>query len=734
VHEDAAGNGWQVRVRFGRDSKSFGRAAHAWSLDAAKEIADRLQREHGDLDEDLSVAEIRIEGKDGNGDIKPGQTPRLPDWPIVEHDFRTRSRKRSAEVDKKLAEVKAAYEDAAQKTEEVLAEKPADPAKVEKSLKDKAVEDAYRKYNQKVDELEKELFKGKPQPLPRFKMPEPKYIYEHSRDWPEAKRMQFQAEGISRDVRRRQSDLETFREEIAAEQKKIIFDDEAGRKSGDLAQREEKLKESIVDYNEKLKPLREQQSVREQLDQAVNRQVNALDSLLLDKSRIAPPPDGFATGADAVYKSAPQTQIVKTDPAGKPLPDDQQPPGYPKEFLGGALKNDERLVVDPNLRVDLLSKEPDKGPGEVKAGVFGKVTEVDPQAGKVAVQVDPRGSQIIVYGVNPQNVRVGDYIEPRQSIGRWRPSPRNPSVGQLVFQALNANKRPVPPGPLLDFAKKKPAIPGQLKKDIPEPDPTPLPAKEGTLPPPDGNGKDDRKWIVFDDTIPKKFASKNGAIDARIVLAERELQLAKGEENRKTNEAGEAANKAKQLERELMMAKEKLQSIEKEGDGILAKVEELEVRKKDLAKTLEKLKKQKQVLEGMAVRLKGSKNDKEIDAFNAQARKHNLDEQKLRQDVKMLTMDETKLQSKIAELQREQKKAKDKHAELEKDRNGLEMMAKTAQSALEQAKTATKAKEDAVKALQEEKKRLADEEAAERKEAEEKRKKDAETKKKEEKP
>src|ERR1051325_5184279 len=67
IQEDAKANGWDVHVSFKAAPTSYGRAAHAWSAEHAKELAQQLVNKHAHLRDGLAVAAVRIQGKDGNG-------------------------------------------------------------------------------------------------------------------------------------------------------------------------------------------------------------------------------------------------------------------------------------------------------------------------------------------------------------------------------------------------------------------------------------------------------------------------------------------------------------------------------------------------------------------------------------------------------------------------------------------------------------------------------------------
>ena len=698
VRQDDLGHGWDVRVSFKNAPTAFGRAAHVWTLDRAKEIADELLREHADVPQDLAVAEIRVEGKNGDGEIKPNQGPHLPDWPIVEQQFRVRTSLKSAELDKKLEEVKEAYEKAAEETEEVLRErKPISPEK-EKALKALA-----QRYNSKADELDNAFFGGRPQPLPRLKIPEPKYVYEHAQDWVNTRRMQYQAERLGQETRRKEkSGIEASTESTGPKKtnaKQVEFDDTQPKGKLDEKNGTDEAKEDEVD----------------RLRRLVNRQLRAVDNLMVDSSRIAPPADAFsAERGGAVYKSAPRVEVRKTDASGNALPDSKQPLGYPIPFRGGKVGSGEGLFVDPALRVELISKSPKSPPAEIRAGVYGRVTKVDPVANKVAVEVDSKGTSIVMTGIEPQGIEVGVFVEPSQPIGRPKASPQGPGRWSFVIRAINANNRLVSPGPVLDYARRPPTKPGQLERDVPENDAPELPAKESDAESGNGEGGE---TVIFDDEAEKGANLKLNALAPREFLAKRELDKAKEQESIKVDEAGILAAKVRQVETEIKAAEEKLKAFEVEGAKVLEEAETLAERRKGLEERLATLKDDKKNLDAQGARAKASNSEEEINAFNAEAKKHNARHTKLQDDDAALKREETTLAQKVAGMQREQTKEQKKETELKQELGGLKAKETSAKSELEQARGEVKAKEAAIAALEKEKEQLMQEAAEAKKKA-----------------
>ena len=63
----------------------------AWTSVYAKELADQVVKRNAHLRDPLTVAAVRIEGKDGNGTLQSGQGFQLADWPVVENQFKARS-------------------------------------------------------------------------------------------------------------------------------------------------------------------------------------------------------------------------------------------------------------------------------------------------------------------------------------------------------------------------------------------------------------------------------------------------------------------------------------------------------------------------------------------------------------------------------------------------------------------------------------------------------------------
>ena len=90
---------------------------------------------------------------------------RLPDWPIVEYQFKAQSQVESAHLDKQLQATGVAYQTAAKATNELFRQAKPQPSEAQQ----KEIGRLYQSYNQKVDEVGKEFFKGQTPPLPRLR-------------------------------------------------------------------------------------------------------------------------------------------------------------------------------------------------------------------------------------------------------------------------------------------------------------------------------------------------------------------------------------------------------------------------------------------------------------------------------------------------------------------------------------------------------------------------------------
>ncbi len=702
VIENTAENGWQVKVSFANAPSSFGRAGHAWTLERAKEMAEEIRRQHNHVDKDVAVAEIRIEGKNGDGMIRSDQGPHLPDWPIVEQQFRAFSKAESKDLDNALAQLKNSYEQAAQTTEQVLREGEALPTQKEQALRDH-----YEKYNQQANEMDRVFFGDRPAPLPRLQLPDAKNLLENAKEWPISKRMQFESEQLAQQVRQQKSDLDSFRESV--NQKRVEFDKARRKGEGAANQRSQReLQQAESLYKEKSKSQGERQNTLELIQSAVGQRLNAVADLVVDASRIAPPADGFAAEpGGAAYRSAPRIEVRKTDDNGNDLPDDKQPQGYPKPFVKGmALGIGEKVFVDPSLRVELLAKKSGKNSGEVRAGVYGPVTSVDEAAGKVAIQADEEGTQLLIMGVQPQGIRVGDYLEPQRIIGTLKPPSRWSTRPQLVIRAVNPKGQLIPPGPVLDFVRRPPTTQGTLARDTSPPDSQPLPVKQSDA---DDAGKpEDQARVVFDDTAEKGASFKQGLLEARELLARREMQDAQEAESRKATEAGELASKARQVDMDLASADDKLRSIDSAALTVHDKIRKREERKKQLQQEVTYLTNNKKTLEGLAARANASQSSRDIDDYNVKANEHNRRYEALRAAAVAIDQEETAAQAKLDELQRDKIRQQKKKSELASELRDLEPKATAAKSELEQARVDLETKKKAIQEIADEKQRLSE--------------------------
>jgi hypothetical protein len=693
VQDDPKGNGWDVSVSFRKDPPTFARAAQAWTLDHAKELAERIRKENAGVREDLSVAEIQIKGKDGDGEVKADQGPQLPDWPVIEQRFRARTQAKPEQFEPQLKDLKAAYQQAADQAEQVM--RAGKPATADQQ---QALDQLFRQYNSKLAELEKAL--GGPQPLPQFNLTgEPRWE-DHRPGWAETKRVQYDLEKLGQQTTAKQADLQGEQNKLLTEWKKVFGDRLAKKDTETLVFREETLKNKTDLFGQQAKAVTNDRTVLDQLRAAVGNQFGALQGQVLDSNRIAPSADQFTTRpGGAVYKSVPQVQVFKTDDKGKPLPEDQQPPGYPKALdRAVALLKGEKAFVDPSLKVELLPEQP----AQTKAGVYGRVAKVDPAAGTVTLDVDNKGTQLVFSGIEPRGIAAGDEVDPQRVIGTVKPLPQRPNIRRLTIFARTADGQVLAPGPVLDYARKSPSQTGRLDRDAPPPGPQLQVPKDNT-----GKGKPS-ETLTFDENAQKGQTSglMRNLLAMREVLAKRQLERAKEAESNKLDESSLLKAKLRQVEKELKASKDKLRMIEAEGEKQLDKAKDIEKRAANLQKEHDKLKVSKQELDALAAKVKASENNDDIKAFNAKAKEHNAKFEKYQQDAKALDNDKKALSARIGELGRDQTREEKKGKDLLLEQSQLESKQQAADADLMQAKADTAAKEAQLRSIQAEMARI----------------------------
>lgn len=698
VEEKPDANGWMVRVSFGRDPKAFARAAHAFTLDHAKELADQVAQEYPDRQGDHSVAEIRIEGKEGIGEIQENQGPHLPDWPIVEQNFRMRTQTKSAELDRKLLELKDAYRKAAEPTEELLRHKQPIPAE-----KEKALQDYYKQFNDKLDELGRDILKDQPVPLPRLRMPQSKNLYEHAKDWADAKRTQYGAEQMAGEQRRVKSDLMKFRDEMVEARKRLMYDREAERNLDSLPKVEQKLEADTAKYESDLSAYRKEQSVADQIAKALNGRLSEIDNSIADNSRLAPPADQFAGkpgGATITGDGSPQ--VFKVDAQGKPL--EKQPNGFPKSFnVDELLKNDEKPFVEPALKVKPLDRE-----AEIKAGVFGKIVDVNKELGGITVQVDPSGSKVEYLGLVPENVKPGDFLKPDTTIGKVRPPSGGSASSEVIIRAWNPKNQIVSPAPILKYARIPPASPGQLRRNTPEVVSPPVPAAEQS---PSEPGKyEPSKQLVIDENAARDRTRLDyydeelgmGILEAKRLMGDKELQRRREAAKKKTEESGLLKAKMKAVDDDLKMAQDKLKSIEKEGEQALTRAKALVEKKKQLDMEDAALKQAKTQLDAQAAQVKGSKDNKQIDAFNQKVSDHNRKVDALKGEFDKFDSDRKMIKDKIDGLQRDRTKAEQNEKMLKQEKEQLEGKLRSEQTEADKLTDQIKQQQETLKSITDE--------------------------------
>jgi hypothetical protein len=677
VQRDAGANGWKVQISFGAAPAVYARAGHAWTEDHARDLARQWVEKNSALKGDLAVAGVRMVGKDGNGTLAAGQGYQLADWPIVEHDFRVRTGLQSDAVAAALRDTGAAYQAAAKATEELLCH----PAEAPSAAKQQAIGELYQAYNQRVDDLGKQFFKGHAPPLPRLRLLGQEQWTRHAADWADAMQNQHAAEQLHGVVRAAKSDLDDFRKAVLNK----VNHGTPAKDVLDLA-RQMSQRQDAVDQS---------QMALEKVQRAVNQQQSALDSNIADATAKRPPADNFSSGKNgAVYVDQPsRVMLYKADDKGEPLPDDQQPAGYPKPLFDDQKPGKgEAAVVDPNLRVMPLDREP----GDVKAGIYGKVTDIDPKAGTVTVQVDERGTTLEYSGVDPAGIQEGDFIQPSTPIGRWKPPAAGKQNRELNLRAWSPSDQQADPRSVLEFATYPPAAPQSLKRNVPDADATPLPVKVNPdLPPPFGKGEKGAR-LAYDESLPKELASgklaKNAALDARESLAKGELKRRQDARDSQLDASSLLNAKLKQLQKELKDADAKARDLDQQVAGLNDK---LKGDKQAIAADREALRRSKQALEAEAARIKGSRNNAAIDAYNQKAAAHNRLVDQLETDQKSLKDDTGKLQQ--ARDQQRQNQAT--RMGLQDDINRLQPQQRQAQSALDGLDQQVRDQQSALKSI-----------------------------------
>ena len=691
VVEQPDANGWTVRVAFKSDPGATARVGHTWTRGRAVRLAERVAQE---FPED-AIAGVRVEGKDGDGKIDPvrGPHPTLPDWPLLAEKFRTRTRAPMSDLQRFAQEAREKYEQAQKETEDLA--RPRTPIPTEK---EKALQQLYKTYNDKLDELSKAL-KGEPAYLPRLTPFEPPYLYEHVQKWDEAKKDQYQAETLATDLDGREVDLSRQRKDITLLKEMI----ERETDPATLTQLRQSLKDAESRYERTEQELKDDRKAVDELNKAADNRLGALENRLADPARVPPPADAFA-GTGATFAGDDTPKVYKTDRDGNPLPDDRQPSGYPKPLdPGDKLAADEKAVVNPSLRVKPLDPKAD-----VQAGVYGKVVEVDKDKGAMTVQVGESGLQVQYLGVNPEGVKPGNYIEPYMSLGTVRER-------QLVIRAVNSRKQLVPPGPVLNYARQRPVEGGSLRRPAPEADPPPADGS-GKARLPEGDGKYDPNYkVVLDDSVGKggvrkwfeydETARKEKGLDAKEVMAQRELERQKAEAERQKEAAGQVKSRIKDAERDLETARNKVEGINKESRQLVKRAQDLADRKKELDDEERTLKAAKARIDQKKAT---ARTKAQVAAVNDEVKEHNAKVDRWEEKNRKLEAQKKELQTEIAAAQRDRKKAEADETRARQEKEKLQGELRTAEARAKTAADAIGKKQSEVQSLAAERQKLKD--------------------------
>lgn len=694
-------NGWTVRIAFQRDPGTTARAAHAWTRARAAVLAERVAQE---FPAD-AVAGVRIEGKDGDGKIDPvrGPHPMLPDWPLLEGKFRTRTKATLSGLEKNLTAARDAYQKAQKETDDLVRPRTDIPAD-----KEKALQQVYKNYNDRLDEIAKGL-PGEPVQLPRLYLPDPPYLREHTRAWDEAKQDQYLAEKLEAELRSRETDLSRQRKDIEVLK-------EMAQKETDPAARQQvqqSLKDAEARYGRTEKELKEDRKAADEFSKAAENRVSALENRLADADRIPPGADAFASKGGATYTGDDTPKVYKTDKDGKPLPDDQQPAGYPKPFNpSDRLAADEKAVVEPSLRVKPLDRVPEK----VTAGVYGKVVEVNKDSGAMAVQVDETGTRLQFLGINPEGVKEGSFVDPMTVIGSWKADPDGTEGSfRLTIRAVNRKNQFVPPGPVLNYGRQKPPESGSLRRPTPEVDPPPSDGTgKATLP--DGNGKYEPNYkLTMDDGVRKgrgygydELRRKELGLNAKELVARRELERQREAADRQQDAAGLLKAKMKDADRDLETARNKIDAINKDSRQLLKRAQELADRQTELDQEAKDLKADKADLDREAARVKATQDNKQIDAFNKKVERHNEKADRLDEKYRKLGRQKKDVQDQIAAAQRDRKKAEGEEARAKREKETLQSDLRTAEAQAKTAQDAVQKRQTELQSLATERQKLQD--------------------------
>lgn len=702
VRDDPNVNGWIVRVSFRRGPDSYARAGHAWTRRRAVTLAGQLAQDFPEG----TVAGIRVEGTNGTGKIDPvrGPHPVLADWPLVEEKFRTRTKAPLSGLEKNLAAAREAYQRAQKETEDLARPRTDIPTEREKAL-----QQLYKSYNDRLDEIGKEL-KGEPLQLPRLNLPAPPYLRDYVKAWDEAKADQYQAEMLEAEVRNREADLSRQRKDIEVIQEQI-------RKETDpdaLKQLRQSLQDAEARYERTDTALKEDRKAADELTKATDARMNSLANRLADTSAIPPQADAFTSTGGAAYSGDDTPQVYKTGKDGKPLPDDQQPTGYPKRYdPGDQLAADEKAMVEPSLKVRPL----DRVPEDVKAPVYGKVTEIDKKNGSMTVQVDESGTKLQFLGLNPEGVEPGTNIEPWMVVGTWRNQGGPQGTYRLVIRAVNSRNQLVRPGPVLNYGRQKPVESGSLKRPTPEVESPPADGSGKAKLPADGGKGEPNYKVVMDDSVGKDGRKRFGydesnlkekALEAKKTVAKKELDRQKENADRLRDEAGLLKNKVRDADRDLETARTKIDAINKESRQLVTRARELADRQKELEAEEKELKADKADLDREGARVKAGKDNKQIDAFNKKVERHNAKAERLEEKFQRVKRQKEDLQKEVRDARRQRDLAEQQEARAKREKERVQSDLRDAEAKAKTAQDAAVRQQDTLNSLEAEQQRLRD--------------------------
>jgi hypothetical protein len=651
LKEDGTKNGWEIRLKY-RSSDKYARAGQAWTLEAAQEVVENIKKQAPSLDEKLQPAEILVIGKDGDGKVKEGDGPALPDWPEIEARLLS-TVEGSDELSAQLKKAGEAYEAAQQEIEKAMQARKALSAD-EVTAINKLVDT----YNGQVGDIRKKFFKDGPVALPTFRPVTPETPRQVD-DWPEARKEQYEIEQFASQHNANVKAQELRREKLLEATKRLVIDENAGKDKSFLAAQKRAIDKAVGRYKEARKDLDKEGDMIDGARDANRSRLNAARNNVLDSREVLPSAKIVLPG-EATYLSLPGAKVVKPD-----APLDKQPKGYPRPYdRTKKLGDGEKVVVDPVLRIGTNVAD-----APVLAGVPGKVVKVNPATESVEVEVDPFGTKVVYSGVDPSGVKEGDYIGPKQAIGKLSSSGRKQG---LRIRGINRQGRYVDPSSLLSRTGEPAELLPTKQKAKPE-------DLEG------GKGKG-RETLIFDESAPKRKPGELSKyqVDFKEAVTKTRLERLKKQADQAVDELAAARQKKKEAEGDLDKAKNALDRINTQAEKLLQQAKDYKKERDDIQKEADRLEKEKVVLDQDAAKLKGSKDKKAIEAYNERARRYNKALQDLKgRKSKLEASDPT---SKIADLRSGRDTAQRDKARLEGALPGLGSKVDAAQSKVDAAK------------------------------------------------